>query len=96
MSRALALIYSNYPMMFLGHETDFRSPGISPDTLAPWVGQGKVRILLYVLLQVSNIFYIIEMCSTDIVDLSRAHVGTFSVIFDPLLEGAKHKNYDFS
>ena len=41
-SRALALIHTNYPMIYLGYETKFGSPGTGPDTLAPWVGQGGV------------------------------------------------------
>ena len=41
-SRALALIHTNYSMIHLGYETKFGSPGTSLDTLAPRVGQGGV------------------------------------------------------
>jgi hypothetical protein len=37
-SRALALIHTNYYVMYLGSGTNFRSPSISTDTLTSWVG----------------------------------------------------------
>ena len=55
---------------------------------------GGVQIPLPVMLQVSNVFYIMRMYPTHIDDLWIAHVGTFCAILFPFLRRSMHKNYN--
>jgi hypothetical protein len=64
-SWGLALVYTNYSIIYLGFETIFGSPGTSPGTLTSWVGVWG-EFPLYVLLQVSIRLYLLYINTTDI------------------------------
>jgi hypothetical protein len=64
-SRGLALVYTNYYIVYLGFETIFGSPGTSPGTLTSWVGVWG-EIPSFVWLQVSTHLYILGINTTDI------------------------------
>jgi hypothetical protein len=64
-SRGLALVDTNYFIIYLGFETIFGSPGTSPGTLTSWVGVWG-EFPLYVLLQVSIRLYLLYINTTDI------------------------------
>ena len=82
----LALVYTNYSIVFLGIETHFRSPGSSPGTLVPRVGQGGVENPFYDLRQVSNCLDPLDVHFSDQNEVNRAHAGSFYAIFDPPLK----------
>jgi hypothetical protein len=64
-SRGLALLFTNYSIIYLGFETIFGSPGAGPGTLTSWVGVWG-EFPLYVLLQASVYLYLLYINITDI------------------------------
>jgi hypothetical protein len=73
-SRGLALIYIDHPIVYLGYKTIFRSPGTNPGTPTSWVGVWG-EIPLYVQLQVSICLDLLFVNTTDIKEANRDLVG---------------------
>ena len=87
MSRALALVYANYSIVYLGFETTLGLFGEGLVTLTPgWWGRNPLQLVL----QVSNALADLYTYSTDTGKVDYSHFGLFLAGVDPLLrEGVK-------
>ena len=87
MSRALALVYANYSIVYLGFETTLGLFGEGLVTLTPG---GGVEIPSLRVLQVSNALAALYIYSIDTGKVDYVHFGLFFAGVDPLLrEGVK-------
>ena len=68
-------------------ETNFGSPGSSPGTRAPRVGQGGVENPFYDLRQASNCLDLLDDHFSDLNEGNRVNADSLYAVLDPPLKG---------